>query len=108
MSNAEQVQLINTSLRPLELHLDSGVVVIDAQSDMTCSVADAESAQVKVLTNRGVLRVREPEPEQQPEADQPPPSRRRGGSGRGKAPAKGTKSNQTRSRGGTRRGEKKP
>ena|SRR5215211_4512846 len=107
MSEAEHVHLINRSLRPLELHLDSGVVVIDAQSELTCSAADAESAQVKVLTDRGVLRVRAPEPEQQPEAGQPPPPRRRAGTGRGKAPAKRA-SNQTRSRGGTRRGEKKP
>jgi hypothetical protein len=84
MSESEQVHLVNTSLRPLELHLNSGVVVIDAHGEITCSAADAASAQVKVLADRGVLRIRQPEPEQQPEGDQPP-LRRRGRSGRGNA-----------------------
>ena len=47
--------LVNTCTRPVELHLGSGVVVIPAMSQIDCSPEDLELAQVRVLTQRGVL-----------------------------------------------------
>jgi hypothetical protein len=79
----EQMRLINTSTRPVELHLPSGVVVIGAQGETTCSAADLESPQVKVLSQRGVLMAR---PLQPPSDSAPAPERRSGRSGRGRRP----------------------
>jgi hypothetical protein len=83
----EQMRLTNTSTRPVELHLASGVVVIPAQEEMTCGSEDLDNAQIKVLTDRGVLRIRptsasEEQPEQPPEL-----GRRRRGSGRTRNPS---------------------
>jgi hypothetical protein len=79
------MRLVNASARPLELHLVSGVVVVAAGDEMTCRPEDLDSPQVKVLTSRGVLRVRQPPTPE--EVEQPKPRARHGGkSGRGRKP----------------------
>lgn len=79
--SSEQIRLTNTSTRPVELHLASGVVLIPAQAEVTCSSEDVDNAQVKVLTDRGVLRIR-PTSASAEQQDQAAPPGKRGGPGR--------------------------
>ena len=69
-------RLLNKSTHPVELHFSTGVVVVPAQSDVTCDSSEAESGQIQALAKAGVLAVR-PVPDERPA----PTSRRSRGSG---------------------------
>jgi hypothetical protein len=48
-------RLVNTTTRPVELHLLAGVVVVPALGDTACTEEDLDTGQVKALCDNGVL-----------------------------------------------------
>jgi hypothetical protein len=48
-------RLLNTTTRPVELHLTAGVTVIPALEETTCTPDDLSLGQVRVLRRNGVL-----------------------------------------------------
>jgi hypothetical protein len=77
--------LLNTTTRPVELHLPSRVAVVAAMGAVLSSKEDLESAQVGALVASGVLVVREIVPATPSEDTKEPPAERARTSRRGAA-----------------------
>jgi hypothetical protein len=59
-------RLVNTTSRPVELHLPSGSIVIEAHGEASCDEADLELGHVRALCESRVLVARPVEDEPKP------------------------------------------